>query len=171
MIQLHIGSLLDLREQSLYRIIRDDLDDGVVDSGLPTYFIKQGLTRVGYYVYRISFNFGGEIILNDCYQISKLNYDSANDRFFEYIMRFPKTKISRKQLESSIGKLNRPISKLVYDCGFSGELKKLFFPKVSNNSVYFNNPVTQDDLLSIDFNKDTLLEQFKGLKTVLNSKE
>jgi len=113
---------------------------------------------------RISFTFGGEVVLNDKYLISKLNYNSVNDRFFEYISQYPKKQIKRGDLESAIGKLEKPISKIVYDIGFSGELKKLFFPKVSNNAVYFNNPVTRDALLDIDFDKETFLSDIKEMK-------
>jgi len=170
MIQMRIGSLLDESDHVLFQIKEHD-GEKVMDSKLPTYYMEQGLTRVGYHVYKIKYTFGGEIIINDRYQLSKLNYDSANDRFFEYVVQFPKSKINRESLVESIGELDRPISKLVYDCGFSGELKKLFFPKVSNNSVYFNNPVTQDDLLAIGIDKDALLKQLRELKTVQNSTE
>lgn len=161
-VQQSIFNLLDDSGVSLYKFKQD----AVIQSPIPTYFIEKGLVKVGYTVYTLSYTFGSEIILNQNYQISKLNYSSPNDLFFEYIYQHPKQKISREQLERVIGQLDRPISKLVYDIGFKSELKKLFFPKVSNNSVYFNNPVTQDDLLTLEFNKELLLEQVRGLKTI-----
>ena len=141
---------------------------GLSDSAdsLSMYHLRKGLSDAGYIPYSIGYTFGSEVILNNKYLISKLNYSSPNDLFFEYIFQHPNKKISREQLEGVLGVFNRPLSKLVYDIGFSGELKKLFFPKVSNNSVFFNNPVTRDDLLTIEIDEDMLLEQVKGLKTI-----
>jgi len=161
-IQNSILSLLEDSGISLYTLGKDS----DIRSPFPKYFVEKGLMRVGYNVYVINYTFGSEILLNNKLHISKLNYGSPNDLFFEYIFQHPKKKIIKEQLESVLGVLDRPISKLVYDIGFSGELKKLFFPKVSNNAVYFNNPVTQDDLLLAKIDEKVLLEQLKGLKTI-----
>jgi hypothetical protein len=161
-IQGSILTLLDEAGVSLYILGKD----GEIHSPLPSYFLEKGLIKVGYNVYTLNYTFGSEILLNNRLSIAKLNYGSPNDLFFEYISQHPKKKITREQLENILGVLDRPISKLVYDIGFSGELKKLFFPKVSNNAVYFNNPVTQDDLLTAKIDEELLLEQLKGLKTI-----
>ena len=161
-IQNSISSLISEAGLSLFSVTKDQ----EIVSPLPSYFLEKGLIKVGYNVYTLSYTFIGEILLNDRYVISKLNYSSPNGSFFEYISQHPKKKITREQLENILGVLDRPISKLVYDMGFSGELKKLFFPKVSNNAVYSNNPVTQDDLLTAKVDEELLLEQLKGLKTI-----
>jgi len=164
-VQNRIFSLMEDSGVSLYKF----KDGVVIKSPLPTYFIEKGLVKVGYSVYRLSYTFGSEIVLNDRFLISKLNYGSPNDLFFEYVSQHPKKKVSKEQLEGVVGVLDRPISKLVYDIGFKGELKKLFFPKVSNNAVYFNNLVTQDDLLTTEIDEKMLLEQLKGLKSIHSS--
>ena len=161
-IQNSISSLMDDSGFSLFSVDKS----GEIVSLLSTYFLEKGLIKVGYNVYTLNYTFGGEILLNNTFLISKLNYSSPNGLFFEYIFQHPRKKVSREQLEGVVGVLDRPISKLVYDIGFSGELKKLFFPKVSNNAVYFNNPVTQDDLLTAKIDEKLLLEQLKGLKTI-----
>ena len=161
-IQNRISSLISEAGFSLFVVNKNN----ETVSPLPTYFIEKGLIKVGYNVYTLKYTFGSEILLNNKFSIAKLNFSSPNDLFFEYISQHPKKKITREQLESVLGLLDRPISKLVYDIGFSGELKKLFFPKVSNNAVYFNNPVTQDDLLKVEIDEKLLLEQLNGLKTI-----
>lgn len=136
------------------------------ETTLPLFLTRKGLLDLGYYVYTITYTFGSDIVLNNRYLISKLNYSSPNDLFFEYVYQNPKKKLTRSHLEALQGQLDRPLSKYVYDIGFKGELKKLFFPKVSNNSIFFNNPVTREDLLKLDIDENALLEQVNGLKTI-----
>jgi len=162
---------LSLVQESILEVMDHanvDLYSNIVSGGIRgpslSYFVQKGLAKVGFNLYWVDFTFGGEVVLNDKHLISKLNYNSVNDRFFEYVSQYPKKEIKRSELESVIGKIEKPISKIVYDIGFSGELKKLFFPKVSNNAVYFNSPVTRDDLLGIDFNKEIFLKEVKELK-------
>ncbi len=166
----------------IHRNIENLIDDLGVDlfgsslpydhkTTLPLFLTRKGLLDLGYYVYTITYTFGSDIILNDRYLISKLNYSSPNDLFFEYVFQHPKEKLTRSHLEALQGRLDRPISKFVYDIGFKGELKKLFFPKVSNNSLFFNNPVTREDLLKLDIDENALLEQIKRLKTVHSDTE
>ena len=109
-VQNRIFSLMEDSGVSLYKF----KDGGVIKSPLPTYFIEKGLVKVGYSIYRLSYTFGSEILLNDRFLISKLNYGSPNDLFFEYISQHPKKKVSKEQLEGAVGVLDRPISKLVY---------------------------------------------------------
>ncbi len=74
--------------------------------------------------------------------------------FFEYICNHPNKRITTEELQS-VAKisLKKGMDDILRDLGFRGVLAKLFFREMTNNSVYFVNPVLQGEVnkLGIDW--------------------
>jgi hypothetical protein len=116
--------------------------------------------------YWIDYHIDGKIVLNGKYIIAHPNFDTENDKFFDYVSKKPKQKITLEELTKNIGRPERNLSKIIYNLGFIGELKKLFFPRVSNNSVLFNNQITQKELFGLGINIPELEKQISLLKSL-----
>lgn len=100
----------------------------------------------GEVIYEITYNDNiGEIYLNK-FLFSKVRYNSENETVFAYLFKNPNRKITKKEFkektEHSIGK---SFHKIVENLGFSGDLRKAFF-MVSEQAIFFRNPVTKKDL-------------------------
>jgi len=73
--------------------------------------------------------------------------------FFEYVHTNPDRIITKVEIEKNLQiKLNKGVDDILRDLGFRGVLAKIFFKKMTNDSVYFTNPVYVSDLkkLGID---------------------
>jgi hypothetical protein len=72
------------------------------------------------------------------------DFNSENDIFFNYVIKNAGRPIPFDELESISGdKINKRLIHIVRDLGFTGNLKKIFFPVVSKNKVMFVNPITK----------------------------
>lgn len=110
-------------------------------------------------LYRVAFStHTREIKLNNIV-ISKPDFNSENDNFFQYVFDNPGRPIGIEELEQHMG--FQPIKRLAHivrDLGFIGELKTIFFPVVTKNQVMFINPISKQyafkhDLPVINFRK------------------
>lgn len=113
--------------------------------------------------YWIDFKISGEIVLNNKYVIAKPHLDTENDLVCEYIMKKPNEKITLEQIEKEIGKLQNDLSKIVYNLGFKGELRKMFFPRIGYKSIIFKNQIKNEELESLGVNTSALKKQIKAL--------
>ena len=91
--------------------------------------------------------------------LSKPDFDSENDRFFEYVSLNPNRPIGLEELTQHMGSAPaKRLAHIVRDLGFTGELKSVFFPVVTKSQVMFINPVNKQyaqehDLPAINFKK------------------
>jgi hypothetical protein len=98
------------------------------------------------------------IILNGTYIISRVDFDGANEKMFEYLLSKDRTEFTPKELKDIDGS-NRAIAKRLNDLGFSGELKKLFFPSVGKKGIIFAKTVTEKEFKTRDINSADLKGQ------------
>ncbi|MFZ2152008.1 MAG: hypothetical protein WAV09_02785 [Minisyncoccia bacterium] len=102
--------------------------------------------------------------INDKYQLCKPHSMSSNELFFEYVYSRPYRRLPYKEIkkyvESGASKeVNRKPSSLLADMNFTGEILKLFFPEVSNASIFFRPVVMKSELKKSLINPKALKEQ------------
>lgn len=94
-----------------------------------------------------------EIKLNNIV-IAKPDFESENERFFSYVYSNPNKPLTIEEIkEFGFGKdskLKKRISDIVRDLGFNGNLRKIFFPVVSQDKVMFTNPITKKQVIEDD---------------------
>lgn len=86
--------------------------------------------------------------------ISRPHFTGDVSVFFEYIHKNPNRRITKEELENKQKiKLKKGMDDILRDLGFRGVLAKTFFKEMTNNSVYFVNPVRHKDLkeLHVDY--------------------
>lgn len=106
--------------------------------------------------------------VNDKYQLCKPNSMSSNELFFEYFYSRPYKKIPFKAVQEYV---NKAIGEEVYkkpsaflaDMNFTKEILKLFFPEVSNESIFFRPVVMKTELKKSLINQKVLKEQLNKL--------
>lgn len=100
-------------------------------------------------VYEIKYSEKTREILVNGFFLAKPDFNRENEIVFTYIYSHPNERISRERIEKT-GKENdveikKPLSKIIENLGFAGNLQKAFF-SVSNKGILFRNPVTRKDL-------------------------
>ena len=115
--------------------------------------------------YNISFR-NGKIILNDKYLLSEPDFDSTNYNLFEYAFMNPNRKILKEETKIELPS-KTALRNIIFDLGFKGELKEMFFPMVTKKSFQFNNPISKEDFKEMKINIDRLNSQIKDLKPFL----
>lgn len=99
-----------------------------------------------------------EVKLNNIV-LTKPDFNSENDNCFQYIFANPNRPIGIEELEQAVGeKINKRLAHIIRDLGFTGSLKKIFFPVVTKDKVMFTNPISREfaiehDLPPINFKK------------------
>jgi len=114
--------------------------------------------------YWVEFKFGGEIIVNDTYILKTLQYGGDNDLFFEYVVKHPRKEITTTEFEVNNMRVFKEYSKLIFELGFGKELGKIFFPRVSKTSVYFQNNIRKSELHAMAIDYKALTEELSHLK-------
>lgn len=108
-------------------------------------------------VHWIKFKNNREILLDGKVRLAKPNLNSENDNFFQFVYDHPNEKLSLTKIEEGVhGKLTKRIINIVCDLGFTGDIKKLFFPAVSDTAVTFMNPISKKYLKDNKLSKLTL---------------
>lgn len=97
-------------------------------------------------IYQISYSEKTrEIIINNNFILSKLDFNSENEIFFNFIFKNPNQKFLMKDLKNELNGLPRKnIHTILYDLGFKGTLKKAFF-SASTTAITFRNPIRKKD--------------------------
>lgn len=104
-------------------------------------------------VYRITYTQNREILLNEALRLARPDFDSENEVVFDYLYKNPNKKILKGQIEKETRrKITKSLHKIVENLGFKGDLKQAFF-QVSKTSIYFRNPITEDDLATLGIDK------------------
>jgi len=101
-----------------------------------------------------------EIKLNNLV-LARLQFDSKNVNFFEYVYSHQNQQIDIKDIENNTAiEIKDSIHDILRDLGFKDTLRKLFFPIATKSKVMFTNPITKqfaikNDLPTIDLTKAT----------------
>ncbi|MBP7700527.1 hypothetical protein KA111_00535 [Candidatus Woesebacteria bacterium] len=110
-------------------------------------------------LYKITYNdHTREVKLNHLV-IAKPDFDSENDNCFQYILANAGRPIGIEELGQAVGsKINKRLAHIVRDLGFTGNLKKIFFPVITKDKIMFMNPISREysikhDLPAINFKK------------------
>lgn len=86
--------------------------------------------------------------------VSKPHFSSDISEVFGYIYANVGKEITTSDIKRDLNiELKKGIDDILRDLGFKGDLAKIFFKKMTNNSVHFTNPVFHHDLkmLNIDY--------------------
>ena len=103
-------------------------------------------------IYKIKYTPSREILCNDI-KLAKLNFNSENDNVFNYLFNNPNRKITKKEFKEKAGyAVGKSFHKIVENLGFTGDLRKAFF-NVSEQAMFFRNPVTKNDLKNLGISK------------------
>ena len=96
-------------------------------------------------VFEINYTTSREILLNNVFQIARPDFDRENDLVFQFLYDNPNKTFTIEEIEGKLGKLTKPLHKIVENLGFNGDLRKVFM-SVSKTAICFKNPVTKSDL-------------------------
>jgi hypothetical protein len=90
-----------------------------------------------------------EIILNDLFLISKPDFDSENERVFDYLYKNPNRTIGKGEIIEDLKiSLTKDFNKIVENLKFKKDLRKAFFD-ISQDSIKFYNPVSKERLAGL----------------------
>lgn len=97
-------------------------------------------------LYWVSFKTGGEVILNDKYLMTSLQYGGLPYEVFNYLYHNIDKTVTKKQVEKQARmEITQDLSKIMYDMGFKGVLKKTFF-KSSKGRMMMRNHLTRGQI-------------------------
>lgn len=103
-------------------------------------------------IYKIEFDKTRIIRVNN-FAIAKPDFESENEVVFDYIYRNPNRRIQKVEIERALQRtLIKRLHNILSDLGFRADLKKVFFPGVSENGLEFRNPVTRKELDELRIN-------------------
>ncbi|MFA6047764.1 MAG: hypothetical protein WCV59_02735 [Parcubacteria group bacterium] len=106
------------------------------------------------------------ISLDDKYKLSKPNFESENDHFFNYVFCNPNRLIRRDEIEKNEkATIGKDFHHILNDLGFNNEIRKLFF-EVSMNAVKFRNFIPKDKIEEFSIDPDKLAEGIAKLKNI-----
>jgi len=101
-------------------------------------------------LYKITFTpETGEIIINDIVILSKLRFDGENEKVFEYLLKHPNKRITKKELERKIGvDIHKDFHKIADNLGFKRDLRKIFF-NIKKDKILLRDCITESDLVKL----------------------
>jgi len=125
-------------------------------SFIPRHFVRLEKTR--------------EIVLDDKYLLTKPNFQSENELVFHYLYNRANQPVSRGVLDRIVKEenedgLHKALRQIVRDLKFTGELRKMFFPNISQNGIEFRNFITESGMTASGVNRSKLNTQLKKLKS------
>lgn len=99
------------------------------------------------YLYRIEYTANREVLLNGKL-LRRPRPDSPNENLISYLIAHPNKVIKIKEIEKDTGieNISLNIHQKIRDLGFTGNLKKIFFPQVDQQTIKFTNPITENYL-------------------------
>lgn len=117
------------------RVLRDILTEAEHNQSKPTPTNN---------VYWIEYTINREILLNGKI-LCRPHPDSPNENLFNYLFNHPNQVIELKKIEESEGRddISNNIHQKIRDLKFTGNLKKIFFPIVTKQTIQFSNPISQ----------------------------
>ena len=101
--------------------------------------------------FMVIFNENREIIIGG-YPIKKFNFLSEREQVFAYVYNHPNEDLKREKIEKDLNiSIKGTLPNIIKDAGFSDELKKIFFPSISNAGLRFRNPIYNQQYQSEGF--------------------
>jgi hypothetical protein len=107
---------------------------------------------------------GKNVLVNNTFILSTPRFDGENDRFIDCMISSPYKKWSKSELAKKFGqeKLKKSLHQILYDLGFKGEIRKLFFD-VAKNSVMFRNDIAETELEKLGVHQKNLTRELSVL--------
>jgi len=104
-------------------------------------------------IYSVSYSQNREISVNN-FLLTQLTFDGENHIVFEYVFRKPNENITLEEIQKANRNIaiNKPLTKIVENWGFTGDLKKVFF-EVSKAKIKFRNPIYEKDLKTFNITR------------------
>ena len=97
--------------------------------------------------------------LGTIYPLKRVKFESSNEAFFSYVYKHP-GKSLKKDIEQKLNRRFRDISKVINDIGFTGELRKAFFPHISDRqAAFFRKTITGEIMREEGISRDLLHKQ------------
>jgi hypothetical protein len=135
---------------------------------------KEKLALENRIMYQIKYNpRDRRIILNGKYLIKRPDFNTLNSELFEYAYNHVNDEVLKSNFEADSGitfSKTKRISNVVYELGFSGQLRELFFPSIAKRSFLFRNYISEAELNESGIDQKDLGEQIKSLGKIRNSK-
>ena len=93
----------------------------------------------------ITYTLKRKILINDFLCIAELNFESENDRVFDYLIKHPNRNVKLSELEKEATRepIKKKLHDIVRDLGFKGELAQVFFD-ISSQEIIFHNPISRE---------------------------
>lgn len=107
-----------------------------------------------------------EILINNRFRIGKPHFNSPNHQFIEYVLARPSGVITREELLAAKLNMTQQFKGMIDDLGFDSELKKVFFPQISNKAVEFRNHLTDEDIKRFGIDEKALEKQLSKLPRI-----
>jgi len=120
-------------------------------------------------LYSIQYTERREIVINNKYILCQPRFGQDNDLVFRFLYQKPTKSFTHKEVESEIkekldGVFSKRFNTILSELGFTGQLRRLFFPNVSRVAIKFNNNLTKTDLEKLKIDEKKLKAQLKKLK-------
>lgn len=104
-----------------------------------------------------------EILINNRFRIGKPHFNSPNHQFIEYVLARPNSTITREEVLAAKLDTTQQFKGMIDDLGFDGELKKVFFPQISNKAIEFRNHLTDEDIKRFGIDEKALEKRLSKL--------
>lgn len=112
-----------------------------------------------------------KLILNDEYLLARTQFSSPNYYFMAYAIKHSGEIITKEKIKTAGGGLiTKRFHTILEQLKFNSELKKIFFPNVSNDAAEFRNNLKIKDLKKIKINENGLNKYLKTLQKYKNKK-
>lgn len=111
--------------------------------------------------YFVSFRKNREIWVNKIYLISKPHFNRDNETFFDFIYKKPDAELTREELKKNNIDLKKSFIGIISELGFTGEIKKVFFPSSGKDAVIFRKKATKDDIKKENIYETLLVKELE----------
>lgn len=102
-------------------------------------------------IYEVKYNPTNRKLLLNNLLLSKVRFDSENEKFIGFLFDNPNTVLTKEQIEAGIGqKLQKTLNKIIDNLGFRGDIRKAFID-LSKDKICFRNPITRKNLKQLGF--------------------
>ncbi|MCX6761119.1 MAG: hypothetical protein NTZ84_03405 [Candidatus Nealsonbacteria bacterium] len=129
--------------------------------------IRQKLNQPPTADYVITLTKTRDVILNGKYLLSKPHFNSENEIFFQYVYTHPNKKITRKEVaDENKTEIKKSFQQIITDLGFTGYLRKMFFPNISISATEFRQQITKSDLSELGIDNEKLESELKKLNRI-----
>ena len=108
------------------------------------------------------------LLLNGRHILSTLHFDSPNFYFIDYAMKHPGEIIKRVHIEKTAGKMNKRFHTILEQVIKSSDLRRVFFPNVSESAAEFRNEVMMKDVIGEKIDDQKIITFLKNQREIIH---